>query len=100
VIVPAMREEVWNRMRARGIDIPRSVFDDAQPVVERQLAYEIARYVFGPDAEFRRRASQDQVLQKALQIAHGARSEQDLLRRATAQAAPDTSDATPGSGGR
>lgn len=101
VIVPAMREEIWNRMRARGIDIPRSLYDDAQSLVERQLAYEIARYVFGPDAEFRRRASQDQILQKALQLARGARTEQDLLRRATAQAAPDTTDAVAtGGGGR
>jgi carboxyl-terminal processing protease len=101
VIVPAMREEIWNRMRARGIDIPRSVFDEAQPLVERQLAYEIARYVFGADAEFRRRAAQDQVLQKALQLARGAHTEQDLLRRATAQASPDTTDSLPpGSGGR
>ena len=101
VIVPAMREEIWNRMRARGIDIPRSLYDDARSLVERQLSYEIARYVFGPDAEFRRRASQDQILQKALQLARGARSEQDLLRRATALATPDTTDTVAtGGGGR
>ncbi|MFN2638312.1 MAG: S41 family peptidase, partial [Gemmatimonadaceae bacterium] len=47
VVVPAMREEIWNRMRARGIDIQRSVFDEAQALVDRQLSYEIARYVFG-----------------------------------------------------
>jgi carboxyl-terminal processing protease len=100
VVTPAMREEVWSRMRARGIDIPRSVFDEAQPLVERQLSYEIARYVFGSDAEFRRRASQDKVLQKALQLARGARSEQELLRRATAQAPlADTLDGIVGPGG-
>ena len=100
VVTPAMREEVWNRMRARGIDIPRAVFDEAQPLVERQLAFEIARYVFGSDAEFRRRASVDRVLQKALELARGAQSEHDLLRRATAKAAPDTVDeiAAPGGG--
>ncbi|OLE15069.1 MAG: hypothetical protein AUG20_03350 [Gemmatimonas sp. 13_1_20CM_3_60_15] len=100
VVTPAMREEVWNRMRARGIDIPRAVFDEAQPLVERQLAFEIARYVFGSDAEFRRRASVDKVLQKALELARGAQSEDDLLRRATAKAAPDTVDeiAAPGGG--
>jgi carboxyl-terminal processing protease len=100
VVTPAMREEVWNRMRARGIDIPRAVFDEAQPLVERQLAFEIARYVFGSDAEFRRRASADKVLQKALELARGAQSERDLLRRATAKAAADTVDdvAAPGGG--
>ncbi|MFL5480820.1 MAG: S41 family peptidase [Gemmatimonadaceae bacterium] len=99
VVVPAMREEIWNRMRARGIDIQRSVFDEAHALVDRQLSYEIARYVFGSDAEFRRRASEDKVLQKALDLARGARSEQDLLRRATAQAPADTSEAVAGGGG-
>jgi carboxyl-terminal processing protease len=99
MVVPAMREEIWNRMRARGIDIQRSVFDDAQALVDRQLSYEIARYVFGSDAEFRRRASEDKVLKKALDLARGARSEQDLLRRATAQAPADTAEALAGGGG-
>ena len=99
VVTPAMREEVWNRMRARGIDIPRTVFDEAQPLVERQLAFEIARYVFGSDAEFRRRASMDKVLQKALELARGAQSEHELLRRATAKAAADTADGVAASGG-
>jgi len=99
VVVPAMREEIWNRMRARGIDIPRSVFDEAQSLVDRQLSYEIARYVFGSDAEFRRRSSDDKILQKALQMARGAKSEQDLLRRATAQTPADTTDAVAAGGG-
>ena len=101
VVTPAMREEVWTRMRARGIDIPRSAFDEAESLVSRQLAFEISRYVFGSEAEFRRRASLDKVLQKALELARGARSEQDLLRRATAQtAAADTLANVAGSGGR
>ncbi|HJQ11086.1 MAG TPA: S41 family peptidase [Gemmatimonadaceae bacterium] len=100
VVTPAMREDVWNRMRARGIDIPRDVFDAAQPLVERLLSYEIARYVFGSDAEFRRRAAQDKILQKALGLARGARSEQDLLRRATAQAPADTLASVSAGGGR
>src|SRR2546423_4632780 len=86
VVTPAMRDEVWNRMKARGVDIPRSVYDDAEPLVSRVIAFEIARYGFGGDAEFRRRASVDKALQKALELARGAKSEQDLLRRAMAQA--------------
>ena len=86
VITPAMRDEVWNRMKARGVDISRSVYDEAEPLVSRVMGFEIARYVFGPDAEFRRRASVDKTLQKALELAHGAKSEHDLLRRAMAEA--------------
>jgi carboxyl-terminal processing protease len=88
VVTPAMRDEVWNRMKQRGIDIPRSVFDEGEPLVTRIIGYEIARYVFGSEAEFRRRASGDKALQRALELAHGARSESDLLRKATAMAQP------------
>jgi hypothetical protein len=87
-VTPAMREEVWKRMKARGIDIPRSAFDDAEPLVSRLIAFDIARYVFGGDAEFRRRAAADKPLRKALELAQGARTESDLLRKATAQAQP------------
>jgi carboxyl-terminal processing protease len=99
VVTPAMRDEVWNRMKARGIDIPRSVYDEAEPLVSRMIGVDIARYIFGSEAEFRRRASVDKPLQKALALAHGAKSEQDLLRRATALApVPDSVDRQ-GSGG-
>ena len=97
VVTPAMREEVWNRMKMRGIDIPRGVYDDAEPLVSRVIGFDIARYLFGSDAEFRRRASVDKPLLKALDLAHGAKSERDLLRKATAEApAPDSLD---GAGG-
>jgi carboxyl-terminal processing protease len=88
VVTAAMREEVWKRMKTRGIEIPRLPFDEAEPLVSRLIGFDIARYVFGSEAEFRRRASVDKPLQKALQLARGARTENDLLRKATAQAQP------------
>jgi carboxyl-terminal processing protease len=91
VVTPAMRDEVWKRMRERRIDIPRPVFDDAEPLVSRVIGFDIARYVFGSEAEFRRRASVDKALQRALELAHGARSESELLRKATTQAQPGDS---------
>jgi carboxyl-terminal processing protease len=90
LVTPAMREEVWQRMMARRIDIPRPVYDDAEPLVSRVIGFDIARYVFGGEAEFQRRASVDKPLQKALELARGARTEQDLLRKATAQAVSDS----------
>jgi hypothetical protein len=100
VVTPEMRNEVWSRMKARGIDIPRSVYDDAEPLVSRLIAFDIARYVFGSEAEFRRRASVDKPLQKALDLAHGAKSEQDLLRRAMAGASVADSSGTVDGGGQ
>jgi carboxyl-terminal processing protease len=94
VVTPAMREEVWKRMKERGIDVPRNVYDEAEPLVSRMIGFDIARYVFGSDAEFRRRAAIDKPLQKALELARGAKSERDLLRKATAAGpAPDSLDA-------
>jgi carboxyl-terminal processing protease len=87
VVTPAMREEVWLRMKARGVDISRAVYDDAEPLVSRVIAFDIARYVFGSEAEFQRRASVDKPLQKALELARGAKTEGDLLKKVTAQAA-------------
>ncbi len=88
-VTPAMRDEVWRRMTARGVDIPRTVFDDAQAMVSRFIAFDIARYVFGGEAEFRRRAAVDRPLQKALELARGAPSGQDLFRRAAAALPPE-----------
>src|SRR5437868_6261249 len=99
VVTASMRDEVWNRMKARGIDIPRSVYDEAEPLVSRVIAFDIARYVFGADAEFRRRASVDKTLQKALDLAHGAKSEHDLLRRAMAQAPANPTEIIDNDGG-
>jgi carboxyl-terminal processing protease len=87
-VTTAMRDEVWQRMKARGVDIPRSAYDDAEPLVSRVIANDIARYIFGSEAEFRRRASVDKTLQKALELSRGVRTEQDLLKKVTAQATP------------
>lgn len=95
LVTPVMREEVWRRMRARGIDIPREVYDEAEPLVSRLVGFDIARYVFGGEAEFRRRAAADKALQKALELARGAKTEQDLLRKVTAIAVPADSVETP-----
>jgi carboxyl-terminal processing protease len=99
VVTPAMRDEVWNRMKARGIDIQRQVYDEAEPLVSRLIAFDVARYVFGSDAEFRRRAEGDKVLQKALLLANGASSEHELLRRATAMTLAEPRDTAVTGGG-
>src|SRR3954469_15144243 len=93
-VTPEMREAVYTRMKQRGIDVSRTVFDEAEPLVSRLTAFDIARYVFGSEAEFRRRASVDRPLQKALELARGSQSESDLLRKAAMQAQAADSLAT------
>ncbi len=80
-VTQEFHDMLYDRLQGRGVRIPRVVFDDVGPVLSRHLAYEIARFVFGSDAEFQRRTADDQVLRAALRIAHGARSPQDPLQR-------------------
>lgn len=83
VVTKEMLDEVWTRMVARGVVIDRSVYDASAPVVSALLAYDIARYVFGPEAEFRRRVANDQAIRTALSLATGAGSQAALIARAS-----------------
>jgi carboxyl-terminal processing protease len=84
-VTAGMRAEVLRRMRAKGVQLADSVFTRADPLVNEQLGYEIARYVFGRPAEFRRRSRDDRQMQMALDLLHKAQTPKDLLSLATVQ---------------
>jgi carboxyl-terminal processing protease len=81
-VTQEMLDEVWKRMTARGVIMDRGIFDESEHVVRQLLAYDIARYVFGPEAEFKRRVANDRAIATALSLATGASSQQALLQRA------------------
>src|SRR5438067_12330866 len=81
-----MADEVIRRLRARGVALPDSVIAGAHDVITQDLGYEIARYVFGRPAEVRRQKEEDRQVQAALGLARRAKSPQDLLALAAAQA--------------
>ncbi len=89
-VTPAMRAEVLRRLRAKGVEVSDQTFSQAVSLVDEQLGYEMARYVFGRPAEFRRRALNDRQMQVALDLLRRARSPQDLLSAAMAQASAVT----------
>jgi hypothetical protein len=60
----------------------KGVYDESSSVVKLLLGYDIARYVFGPDAEFQRRVENDHAIKSALQLAAGATTQRALLDRA------------------
>ena len=93
-VTPAMRAEVLRRMRTKGVEVSDETYAKATQLVDDQLGYEIARYVFGRPAEFRRRARDDRQMQTALDLLTRAQSPKDLLAIAMTQAA---SAATPAS---
>ncbi len=81
-VTPEMREAVWQRMRERGVVMDRGVYDAASALVNREVGYEVTRFGFGAEAEFRRRAADDAVIQSALRLAAGAGSQRELFARA------------------
>jgi carboxyl-terminal processing protease len=81
-VTDSLRQSLWQHVAAKGIKLDRAHFDSVTTVVSRLLGLEIARYALGPDAEFKRRLSDDRVIAAALELSNGAQAENDLLRRA------------------
>jgi carboxyl-terminal processing protease len=78
-VTPEMRQQVFNRLRARKVEISQSVFQGAGALIDEQLGYEITRYVFGRPAEFRRRAANDSQMQTAMGLLRKAQTPKELL---------------------
>ena len=79
IVTAAMRDELYRRLLARRIDLSRSVYDSAAPLVTRALGSQITRYVFGPRAEFARNLREDPTLARALALLEGVDTPQALL---------------------
>jgi carboxyl-terminal processing protease len=82
-VTDAMIEELWLAMQRRRLRFDRGIYADAQPLVSRLLAREIARYVFGPQGVAERSIRDDRVIQAAVRLVGTARSPADLLGRVT-----------------
>ncbi len=78
-VTPEMRRSVYDHLRAKGANITTEEFNGARRLVDDQLSYELARYVFGRPAEFRRRARNDSQVQTALDLLRRAQSPKELL---------------------
>jgi carboxyl-terminal processing protease len=78
-VTPEMRQQVYNRLRTRDIQINPSIFSGAGALIDEQLGYEVARYVFGRPAEFRRRAANDSQMQTAMGLLRRAQTPKELL---------------------
>jgi carboxyl-terminal processing protease len=78
-VTPEMRQQVYERLRARDVKVNPSVFNGAGALIDEQLGYEVARYVFGRPAEFRRRATNDLQMQTAMGLLRKAQTPKELL---------------------
>ena len=91
-VTRSMRNDFWKLARANGVSVGQEQQDSSAKEVDELLGYEIARFVFGTDAAFRRQVSSDRVIAAALELAKGARSEEDLLARAAERRAAKRED--------
>ena len=82
-VTQQMLDELWSSMRSRGFRFDRATFDGARPLVSSLLGREIARFVFGSDAEAERAIADDKVIQEAVRLVSRASSPEDVLKLAT-----------------
>jgi len=88
IVTPDMPPELLRPMRARGVTIEKAVYETSSSLLDKLLGYEIARYVFGEQAEAARRLRDDATVAAAVKFVTGAATEQELLRRAAAVPKP------------
>ena len=80
----AMRADFRRRLEAGGVRLADSTFKAGEQIVDQQLGYELARYVFGPTAERRRRAQDDRQIGEAVTLLQQAQTPSALLGLASA----------------
>ncbi len=79
-ITPAMRQAIRTRLAARGVRVDDATWTNGSALVDLWLGSDLSRYVFGREAELRRRRATDPQLQAALGLLRGAATPQALLR--------------------
>jgi carboxyl-terminal processing protease len=89
-VTPEMRQQIYERLRSKGVKLTQPEFNGAGSLIDEQLGYEITRYVFGRPAEFRRKAQDDKQMQTALGLLRKAQSPKQLMSLATATRSPLT----------
>jgi carboxyl-terminal processing protease len=74
-----MRRDVRQRLAARGVRMADSTYAGGEGLVDQQLGYEVARYVFGPAAERRLRVAEDPQIGQAVALLRQATTPGALL---------------------
>ena len=84
-VTAAMLDELWARMRRREIGMSREAYDRSSAIVSRHLGNTIARYVFGPDAEFLRNSRHDEAILTAIELTDRVTAQAEVFARADAR---------------
>jgi hypothetical protein len=78
-VLPAWREELFQRLTKKDVGIDRAMWDKASRVIDRDLELRVARLAFGDSAARRHRLTEDTQLSRALELLRSGRSQQDLF---------------------
>ncbi|MBV9109105.1 MAG: hypothetical protein JO306_06850, partial [Gemmatimonadetes bacterium] len=81
-VTPQMRQELYSRLRAAGVDITPEQYAGAQRWVDRQLSNQIAVSRFGQAAAAQRNDMDDKVLQEAVRLLQASPNQAALFRAA------------------
>ena len=79
VVTPQMRAEVIRQLAARKVVIDSTTARVSGVVLDRLVAAQIARYVFGTDAEFRRVLDADPVVKRAFEVLTKASTQKEAI---------------------
>lgn len=96
-VTPEILDAFRQLLERRGITISREEWEAASPFVTRLVTYEIARYVFGVQAELRWRLEEDRVVITARELLAGDVTQRTVLDRAAAKRAAKQEDLPSGS---
>ena len=78
-VTPAMRSDLLQQFRQRGIQLDEQTVQIAGSFLDRQLGDQVARLAFGRQGQVRRAAQDDPALSEALRLAARARTPVELL---------------------
>lgn len=78
-VTDAMRDMVHAHLAGNGITLSEAAKAGGRDLLDDQLGWEVARYVFGPQGELRRRAADDPQVRRGLELLRGATTPQALM---------------------
>jgi carboxyl-terminal processing protease len=85
VVTDAMRALVYQRLEAEDVKLSDEEKAGGTRLLDDQLSYEIARYVFGREAEIRRRAADDEQVREAINLLSRGTTPRALMTEITRQ---------------
>jgi carboxyl-terminal processing protease len=81
-VTPAMRQELLRWLADRKISVDSTTAKSTGPILDRLLAQQIERYLFGTKAEFDRTLREDPVVQRGIEILGKAKTQKEAIDRA------------------